>query len=363
MLILAVYGLGGAGKSQLVLNYIREYRQDYSAVFWIEAGSKESIERDYVQIYRLLYNRPIGAGQEMLKVEDAVPAVKSWFHGREGQWLVVLDSADTINHDHDRSYLNLEYFIPDAPGLHVIVTSRSSTVKELSALEAVEVADMEPSEAAELFQKCAKVRRVGQDAKAEVDRIVKELGCLALAITLAGVYVSMTPRLASDIFGYLPEYRQRRKELLRHRAKQAVYRYGDSVLSTWEASFAAIAVQCPAAGRSLSVLAFVNFDDIYMGLFDPRVIHAMHQSESTSSSTQTWRSFIFPDTEWSLYGLESAFGILQTYSLLQWRSDQGSYSMHKLVHAWGQDRLEMHMQRHMSCLALELLADAISDHH
>ena len=30
------WGLGGAGKSQLVLSYIREYRQDYPAVFWIE---------------------------------------------------------------------------------------------------------------------------------------------------------------------------------------------------------------------------------------------------------------------------------------------------------------------------------------
>ncbi|KAF6238839.1 hypothetical protein HO173_003346 [Letharia columbiana] len=44
--ILVVWGLGGAGKPQLVLNYIREYRQDYIMVFWIEAGSKESIERE-----------------------------------------------------------------------------------------------------------------------------------------------------------------------------------------------------------------------------------------------------------------------------------------------------------------------------
>lgn len=74
--ILVVWGLGGAGKSQLVLIYIREYRRDYTAVFWIEAGSKESIERDYIQIYRLLYSRQIDVGYEMVKVEDAVPAVK-----------------------------------------------------------------------------------------------------------------------------------------------------------------------------------------------------------------------------------------------------------------------------------------------
>jgi len=34
--ILAVYGLGGSGKSQLVLNYVREYREDYLTSFWVE---------------------------------------------------------------------------------------------------------------------------------------------------------------------------------------------------------------------------------------------------------------------------------------------------------------------------------------
>jgi len=147
--ILVVWGLGGAGKSQLVLNYIREYQGDYAAVFWIEAGSKESIERDYVQIYRLLYGRLIDAGHGIVKVEDAVPAVKRWFQGREGRWLMVLDSVDTIDSDRDKSYIDLGYFMPDAPGLHVVITSRSSTAKEMTTLDAVEVREMEPSEATE----------------------------------------------------------------------------------------------------------------------------------------------------------------------------------------------------------------------
>lgn len=104
------------GKSQLVLHYIDEYRRDYAGVFWIEAGSKETIERDYVHIYRLLYDRQTDPSQEIVKVEDAVPAVKRWFQGREGQWLMVLDSADMINIDRNKSYIDLEYFMPDAPG-------------------------------------------------------------------------------------------------------------------------------------------------------------------------------------------------------------------------------------------------------
>ena len=53
--ILVIYGLGGSGKSQLALNFVRTYRGDYTAVFWIEAGQKETIERDYLSMYRLLF--------------------------------------------------------------------------------------------------------------------------------------------------------------------------------------------------------------------------------------------------------------------------------------------------------------------
>jgi hypothetical protein len=55
--IFVVQGLGGSGRSQLVLNSVREYREDYSAIFWVEAGQRELIERGYLQIHRLLLDR------------------------------------------------------------------------------------------------------------------------------------------------------------------------------------------------------------------------------------------------------------------------------------------------------------------
>ena len=76
-----------------------------------------------------------------------MPAVKSWFYRRSGRSLVVLDSADTINDADDSSYINLGYFLSDAPLVDVIVTTRSSRAREMNSLEAVEVAEMEASEA------------------------------------------------------------------------------------------------------------------------------------------------------------------------------------------------------------------------
>jgi hypothetical protein len=46
-----VWGLGGAGKSQLALSYLQRYRANYDATFWIQARQTASIDRDFLQIY------------------------------------------------------------------------------------------------------------------------------------------------------------------------------------------------------------------------------------------------------------------------------------------------------------------------
>lgn len=95
--ILVVHGLGGSGKSQLVLDYVREDQEDHSTTFWVEAGQKESIERDYLQIHRLLFDPISVTKPETISIEDAVVTLKRWFHGQAERSLLVLDSADAID--------------------------------------------------------------------------------------------------------------------------------------------------------------------------------------------------------------------------------------------------------------------------
>ena len=71
---------------------------------------------------------------------------------------MVLDSADIIDNDRDKSYIDLRYFISNAPEVYIIIISRSLIAKEIITLNAVEVANMELSKAVELFQRCAKIR-------------------------------------------------------------------------------------------------------------------------------------------------------------------------------------------------------------
>ena len=45
---LVVYGLNGSGKSQLILNYIRECRREYAVVFRIEVDCLSSVRYNII---------------------------------------------------------------------------------------------------------------------------------------------------------------------------------------------------------------------------------------------------------------------------------------------------------------------------
>lgn len=204
--MLAVWGLWGAGKTQLVLDYLCQHRTEYKATFWIEAGRKESIERDFVYIYQLLFGVRMTAGQEIIKVDDAVLGVKSWFASRcDDRWLLVFDGADTVDDDKSNEYVNIRHYMPDSALLDVIITTRSRTAKDMTPLDGVEVGEMEEDQAVELFYALSTLKNRSQGTQDEIKLIAKELGWFTLALTLAGTYVAQTPRLRSDIKQYLPE--------------------------------------------------------------------------------------------------------------------------------------------------------------
>ena len=64
-----------------------------------------------------------------------------------------------------KSFIDLAYLIPDVLGVHVVVTSRSSTAKQAAWLEAVLVAGTESIKATELFRRLAKISAVELDEK------------------------------------------------------------------------------------------------------------------------------------------------------------------------------------------------------
>ncbi|KAF2475043.1 uncharacterized protein BDR25DRAFT_351526, partial [Lindgomyces ingoldianus] len=357
--IVVVWGLGGAGKSQLVRSYLQQHKHEYSASFWIEACRKETIERAFREIYHLLFKVTTDGD---LKSEDAVLAVKNWFIEREGRWLFVFDGADGIDsmdaNEEADDFVDIRHFIPDKPSIDVILTTRSSSAEGLTALEMVKVAEMKPREAAKLFKNCSKIDDKGGN-EAAVKEIVEELGYFALAVSLSGTYVCNTPRLKLHLGKYLDEYQTRRKEILARKPNSLVHQYGESVLTTWETTFDAVTQKCIQTSKLLTLLGFINFDDIFIDLFVPTSQGNGYEQNGENGAVVAWYDRIFEGAKPDVHTIENNFEILQSYGLLQWKSDQ-SYTMHKLVHAWALDRLLIDDQRSFVLPSLRLLFNAIS---
>ncbi|KAF5136285.1 Kinesin light chain [Metarhizium anisopliae] len=132
---------------------------------------------------------------------------------------------------------------------------------------------------------------------------------------MAGKYVSQTPRLLSNLSAYLDEFRRHRRKLLSETPDELVARH------------------LPEASRLLTLLSFIHYEDIFLELFGLGI-------DSCLTGVAPWTLILGFQNVVDLPHLEECFQLLEKYSLCQHKMRQTSYSIHRLVHAWGYDRLQ-----------------------
>ena len=91
---MSVVGLGGTGKTQIVLQFaytVKETWPEFS-IFWVPALSMESFEQACADIARALHISQAAGGEE-----DAKELVRQHLSAaRAGRWLLVVDNADDV---------------------------------------------------------------------------------------------------------------------------------------------------------------------------------------------------------------------------------------------------------------------------
>jgi ATP/maltotriose-dependent transcriptional regulator MalT len=134
--IIVLHGLGGIGKTQLAIKYLKRHKAKYTAIFWINASDQDSLKLSFVEVARqILRNFPQATGLACVESESSldnvVDAVKGWLRIRTNtRWLIIYDNYDNpkLPNGTDRTAINIRLFLPECDHGSIIITTRSAQV-------------------------------------------------------------------------------------------------------------------------------------------------------------------------------------------------------------------------------------------
>ncbi len=86
-----ISGLGGIGKTQLMLEYAFRYREEYQEVFWLRADTQELLDEDLAKAAKQL--RVPEARKRQPNHQYLVTEARQWFQKHSG-WLLLLDNVE-----------------------------------------------------------------------------------------------------------------------------------------------------------------------------------------------------------------------------------------------------------------------------
>jgi len=249
---LAIYGMGGVGKTQIAIEYVTQFQTEYVGIYWITASNKAELLSGFQTIAKETHCVEI----ESLNSSEIAQQVLNWFYKSE-DWLLILDNLDDIT--------IADGYIPRlrTGGGHVLITTRNPNSLNIPA-EGIQIEVHKPEEAKELLLRRAQLFtdfETTQEVDEEARKIVETLGYLALAIEQAAAYIREELK---DIFAFRSIYSVQRTQFHSWQLTGNLY-YKNTVATTWLMSMEVIQQRNPMAVHLLQLFAFMNPDGISLG--------------------------------------------------------------------------------------------------
>ena len=309
---IAVYGLGGVGKTQLVLEFlcrVREKDKNCSAI-WIQATSMESLDQGYHTIARQL-----GIRDSEGKDVDIKKLVQDFLNeDTAGQWILVFDNADDIQMWIDKTGSETQQsdrlidYIPRSKTGRVIFTTRDRKVGvKLAQQNVMEVPKMTEDTAILMLRNSLIDKNLVDTRPADAKAMLAWLTRLPLAIAQAAAYINQNGVTLADYLALVNCQESEIIDLLTEQFEDDA-RYSDSknpVATTWLVSFQQIQQRDPLAADYMSFMACIDHKNVPQLLLPPG-----------SSRKQEM----------------DAIGTLSAYSFITRRAEDLAFDLNRLVH-------------------------------
>lgn len=238
---LAVYGLGGVGKTSLAAEYAYRHTDEYAGIWWAPAEDRTVLIASLAELGRALDERLINEAIAERAARHALETLTK----QNRPWLLIYDNV--------KGPEEIEGFRP-TKGARLLITTRHPDWG--GQADELEVDVLDPDAAINFLAK-----RTGREDREGAARLAEELGYLPLALDHAGAYVVRAGITLQD-------YTTRYYDLIANAPKGAT-----SVTGTFGLAIEMAKAECEAADKLLAFFSVLAPEKIPLDLVGNSIVH------------------------------------------------------------------------------------------
>lgn len=135
--VVLLCGLGGIGKTQLAVAFLKRHRDTYPAIFWFNGKNEDTLKQSFAGVAKRLYKEYpsstlLRTAAEEKDANQIVTTVNQWLSMRgNDQWFLVFDNVDNpkLPGVSDPQAYDIKSYFPEAHQGSILITTRSSRLK------------------------------------------------------------------------------------------------------------------------------------------------------------------------------------------------------------------------------------------
>lgn len=144
--IFILFGLGGIGKTQLAVEFVRRHHSRFSSVFWLDGSSEDSLKLSIVRCAGRIHAGQISDGSRTYaespdgNLDKVVAEVMAWLAQPDNtEWLVVFDNVDRDYSPRTTDPLayDVRQYFSGADHGSILITTRLAKLEQLGGSQQV----------------------------------------------------------------------------------------------------------------------------------------------------------------------------------------------------------------------------------